>query len=114
MNDYGKAEEWARKAMLVNERNFGKKHPTTGMSYGNVAMTCMNRKQYDKAVSGYLEAYRIYLDRFGEAHPQTQSFRDKLERAYKLTGKSKPFSDWLTESLGGQHAKAGVESSVEG
>ena len=114
MHDYDKAEEWARRATQANERSFGKNHPVTGMSYGNVATMCMNRKQYDKAVSGYLEAYRIYLDRFGDANPQTQSFRDKLERVYKLTGKSKPFGDWLSESLNGQHAKAGVGPMVEG
>jgi tetratricopeptide (TPR) repeat protein len=107
MNNYDKAEEWARKAMLSNEKNFGKTHPATGMSHGNIAMTYMNRKQYDKAISGYLEAYRIYLAGFGDADSKTKLFRDNLEKAYKLENarkkieNPKPFDNWLSESMGG-------------
>lgn len=101
--------------MLFNEKNFGKKHPATGMSYGNVAMTYLNRKQYDKAINGYLEAYRIYHARYGDAYPQTLTLKSNLKKAYDLENahkkiaKPRPFDDWLNESLSERHVGSQAE-----
>lgn len=117
MKSYDKAEGWARKAMVINEKLFGKEHPTTGKSYSNVAMTYMNREQYDKAIPGYLEAYRIYLAKYGDGNSQTRSMRSSLERAYKQANirikDSKPFNDWLAESLVKHQVETRMEQPVK-
>jgi pentatricopeptide repeat protein len=88
--NYEDALEYDEKSREIREKVLGKGHPSTAITYNNMAGVYANQGEYETALEYYRKAYTIFLKVFGEDHPQTQNTRQGIQIMEKKqnTGKS--------------------------
>jgi tetratricopeptide (TPR) repeat protein len=68
---YDQAEPLYRQAIEIDERAFGKDHPTLATDYNNLALLLQAQGKYDQAEPLYRRAIEIFQTKLGLDHPNT-------------------------------------------
>jgi tetratricopeptide (TPR) repeat protein len=66
--DYNEALSWRQRAISINKRIYGKKHPHTAKAYNNIGKVLYNLGNYKEALRYYNRSYRINKKAFGLNH----------------------------------------------
>jgi tetratricopeptide (TPR) repeat protein len=70
--------------MASAEKNFGAEHPTTAVSYSNLALVLKALGDYAGAKGLLEKAYAILKNWLGDDHPNTKIIRGNLEYLLEL------------------------------
>ena len=98
--DYPLALEYYQKALAIREKVLGLEHPSTAITYNNLAGVYEDQGDYPLALEYFLKSYAILFKTFNEDHPHLQIVFLNLKTAYFESGNSSlPFEDWLKEKL---------------
>ena len=71
LGDYVGAQELLEKAIILDERNFGKEHSITATRYSNLALVFQDLGDYSKAKELLEKVVKSDEQNFGEDHPLT-------------------------------------------
>ena len=93
------ALRWFKKALVIQEKHELDKNPNAAMTYNNIGELYRVQGNYALALPEYLNAYRILQNTFGEEHATTKAVMLNLSRAYEKSDNTRPFAEWLEESL---------------
>jgi len=77
--NYPKALEWHQKALVIREKVLGKEHPSTALTYNNLALVNSHLSDYPKALEWYQLSYDIISRVLGENHPCTKAVKDNID-----------------------------------
>ncbi|WP_420864863.1 tetratricopeptide repeat protein [Teredinibacter turnerae] len=66
--------------MASAEQNFGESHPTTAVSYSNLASVLSELESYESALSLVEKAHCIFKQSLPHNHPYVKGTRDWCER----------------------------------
>ncbi len=80
--DYDQALEYYRKALAIDEKVFGKEHPSTASLYSNIGSVYYDKGNYDQALKYYGKALAIEEKVFGKEHPSTATSYNNIGLAY--------------------------------
>jgi tetratricopeptide (TPR) repeat protein len=75
---YDKALSFLDKALIINERAFGKEHPKTATTYNNMAGIYRDQGNYVKALEFFDKALAIRENVFGKEHPDTATIYNNI------------------------------------
>jgi tetratricopeptide (TPR) repeat protein/CHAT domain-containing protein len=117
--DYKHAEPLLQRALVINERALGKKHPMYLSTLRKLASLTFKHKAYEQAAVMYREAHGLQADMYGLRDSRTrQTANDLANTEYQLgqrqfqqldfVGARKSFQAWRdtqTASLGPEHWK---------
>lgn len=98
MGDYDKALEYYGKALEIRESKLGKDHPSTAMTYNNIAGVYRAKGDYDKALEYYLLALNLWLKKDAR-HPNAKVIFGNLYVCYEESKRKMPFEEWLIKQL---------------
>ena len=87
------------KSLRINERVLGEDHPDTAVSYNNLAALYYSQKKYGFALSYYIKAYKIFINKLGFEHPYTKMSCENMEMAYAECNPEGNFEQWLEEQM---------------
>ena len=84
--DYGKAEEYYRKALEIVGKILGQEHPDTATIYNNLALVYQAQGYYRKAEEYYRKALKVMEKILGQEHPDTATIYNNLAGVYQAQG----------------------------
>jgi tetratricopeptide (TPR) repeat protein len=79
LGEFGNAKKHFENALQINEKVYGKYHPSVVSDLINLGLVFEKMGDKDNAKYNYERAYKICLDVFGENHPSTITARDNLD-----------------------------------
>lgn len=68
-----------RRALVIDEKSFGKNHPKVAVGLNNLAALLLMTKRFDEAELLYKRAVEILENSLGPEHPDTIKVRRNLE-----------------------------------
>ena len=71
--------DYYAKALAINQKVFGLKHPETAKIYNNIGMLCYYLHYYTEAQRCLQTAYDVFLKALGKDHPYTKDTKEALE-----------------------------------
>jgi tetratricopeptide (TPR) repeat protein len=77
--DYNIAIEYFKQALLINETNYGEKHPKLSETMVNLGEAYFHINQKSKAKNYFVKAYQIFSDFFGPQHPHIKVVDEWLQ-----------------------------------
>ncbi len=99
LGDRDNALAWFKKALAIQENYGVDKNPNAAMTYNNIAGIHRVQGDHAAALQEYLKAYRILQNTLGEGHSTTKAVKLNMSRAYDKSDNTRPFDEWLEESL---------------
>jgi serine/threonine-protein kinase len=101
------SEELNKRALDLDRRIRGAKHPNVGDDLLNLGAIASNREQYEDATRYYREALDIMQGWYGEKHPQTASAQTILAQGLTFLGRYDEAAPLFTRALATQESVYG-------
>ena len=96
---YDKALEVYSRLIILCEEFYGKEHPDTARSYGNIGIVYKNRGEYDKALEYHKQALDIKEKVLGKEHPGTARSYGNIGVVYKNRGEYDKALEYYKQTL---------------
>ena len=78
---------WAKKALVLEEKEFGKNDLDHGYTLNNLATIYQNQKRFDEAIPLFIEAARIFKEKLGKDDPNYGVVLNNLAVLYENSNK---------------------------
>ena len=99
LGDYLGAKKLLEKAMISDEKNYGKEHPSTAISYSNLALVLKDLGDYKEAKKLLEKAMISDEKNFGKDHPSTARCYSNLALALQGLGDYEEAKDLLGKAM---------------
>jgi pentatricopeptide repeat protein len=87
MNKEGTQRHWnGIKRLVILEKVLGREHPSTAMTYNNIADVYSNQGEYTKALKWFQKALTVCEKVLGKEHPDTVITYNNITVIYKKQG----------------------------
>ncbi|MDR0459292.1 MAG: tetratricopeptide repeat protein [Coriobacteriales bacterium] len=97
--DYPKALELHQKALAIKEEVLGDRHPSTAMTYSNIAAVYHAQGDYPKALEWNQKALAIKEEVLGDRHPDTATTYNNIAVVYHDQGDYPKAQEWYMRAL---------------
>jgi tetratricopeptide (TPR) repeat protein len=97
--NYYEALKWYQKALIINEKVFGKEHPNIVNIYNNIAVVYQKQGMYPKALEWYDKALAVNEEILGKEHPDTATIYNNFAFVYYSQGEYSEASEWYHKAL---------------
>jgi len=84
--EYGKALEYYERALAIKEKTLGKEHPSTAVTYNNMAVVFRAQGEYGKALEYHERALAIREKALGKEHPHTATTYNNMALVFHDQG----------------------------
>jgi|GEM_PF-3486694 len=112
LGDFESALIWHGKAIEIKERTLGKEHPSTAISYSNIAGIYFDKGDYKKSEKYYRMALAIREKKLGGDHPDTATIYHALACIYEKQGKNNEALSLFIKAYSIRRHKLGIEHKV--
>jgi tetratricopeptide (TPR) repeat protein len=85
---HAQAEPLLRRALAIQEKDFGSNHPVTALNLGPLANLCAAQGHYAQAESFYKRALATQEGAFGPDHPKVAMILENMARLYRKIGRA--------------------------
>ena len=111
--DYARAEVDQKLALAIDERENGKDHPDTAISYNGLGVLYSEQpERYREAEPLLKQAITIYEKRYGKSHPYTADMMNDLAILYERQGRFAEALPLCNEAIAA-FEKAGIAAHVK-
>jgi tetratricopeptide (TPR) repeat protein/tRNA A-37 threonylcarbamoyl transferase component Bud32 len=110
--NYDRAEELNRKALVINLRLFGSRHPSVADIHNNLGAIAMNRGNYIVSENEFREAVAICEEWYGANHPETAANLTALAQTVSYEKRDDEADMLLKRALAIQKDSVGPVSST--
>jgi tetratricopeptide (TPR) repeat protein len=86
LKDYDLALKIFQKALFIREKEFGREHFDTALSFNNVGLIYSKKAYHDEALESYQKALVVFEKVFGPEHPSAAIFYNNIGLAYANRG----------------------------
>lgn len=93
------AEPLFERALVINEKAFGRQHPSVVLGLQNLSVIYASRNKFSKAHKAARESLEISLHLFGMSHPRIGSTCRTLATVYALEGKYEEAERFAEQSI---------------
>ena len=98
-DDYMTALKWYQKALVVNKKVLGNKHPSIATTYHSIAGVYYSQGEYAKALEWYQKALAIREKVLGREHPDTAVTYNDIAGVYDRQGDYAKALEWNQRAL---------------
>jgi tetratricopeptide (TPR) repeat protein len=99
LGGYSGAKEYYEKALVIDEKVYGKEHPNVARDLNNLGSAYWNLGDHRKAISYYEQALAIVRKTYGEQHPYVASTLNNLGGAYNSLGEFRKAISYYEQAL---------------
>jgi pentatricopeptide repeat protein len=111
LDNYSAALKWNIKASVIFEKELGKKHPDTAVTYSGIAIVYYCQGNYSEALKWNEKALVIVEKQLGEEHSKTITTYNNIASVYSHQGNYSAALKWYKKTLAVREKVLGKEHS---
>ena len=75
-----KLDKYIRRDLAVSEKALGEDHPSTAITYSNIAGIMSDLGDHDAALEYYKKALSVFKEKLGREHPHTKAVMNSVKK----------------------------------